>query len=157
MDNYFDILCINEHWLVEDETKFITLDNYSLVSNFSRKNSIHGGVAIFCKKIYNCSPIIQINKLSVDLHCELTGVICDNFIIITTYRSPTLGDFDIFLQKLTCALNFITQKNKNVIFTGDFNVHFNNPDKYVHALINLFSSFGFIACNNFSNSSEQLS
>lgn len=147
IDSNIDILCINEHWLVEDEVEYITLEGYYLASNFSRKTNIHGGVAIFCKNIYNCSTITQINKLSVELHCELTGVVCDKFIIITTYRSPSLGDFDIFLQTLANVLNFISQKNKNVIFTGDFNVHFNNPDKHVHAIINIFSSFGFIACN----------
>lgn len=147
IDSNIDILCINEHWLVEDEVECITLEGYYLASNFSRKSNIHGGVAIFCKNIYNCSTITQINKLSVELHCELTGVVCDKFIIITTYRSPSLGDFDIFLQTLANVLNFISQKNKNVIFTGDFNVHFNNPDKHVHAIINIFSSFGFIACN----------
>lgn len=147
IDSNIDILCINEHWLVEDEVEYITLEGYYLASNFSRKSNIHGGVAIFCKNIYNCSTITQINKLSVELHCELTGVVCDKFIIITTYRSPSLGDFDIFLQTLANVLNFISQKNKNVIFTGDFNVHFNNPDKHVHAIINIFSSFGFIACN----------
>lgn len=67
---------------------------------------------------------------------------------MTTYRSPTLGDFDIFLQTLSCALDVISKGNKKAIITGDFNVQFHNPDKYTHALFNLFTSFGFNACND---------
>lgn len=143
-ENNLDVLCINEHWLVSEEIHHVNLNDYILVSNFARKDTIHGGVAIFSSNKCNFHPILQINKLSVELHCEIAGIVYDNdYQIITVYRSPTQGAIDIFLQQLSSALTILSQKSMNTVVTGDFNVHFHNPDNNTHKLLNLFRSFGF--------------
>lgn len=146
-DNNFDVICLNEHWLLNDEVEYVIVSDYNLVSWFCRRNTIHGGIAIYCLKEYNCSSILEINKLSVEVHCELAAVVCGgNFHILTVYRSPS-GNFNIFLEQLAHALDILTEKYKKIIVTGDFNVHFHNPDKNVLSLVNLFTSYGFLALN----------
>lgn len=143
-ENKFDFLCINEHWLLNDEISCICLDNYKLVSHFSRTNAIHGGVAIYGLKRYNCSPIKHVNSISSELHYESVGINYNDFQILTVYRSPN-GDFNIFLEKLSLALETITSKNKTkkIIVTGDFNVHFNTNERNTLLVLNIFISFGF--------------
>lgn len=146
-ENNFDILCINEHWFLNDEIKYVNINDYNLVSWFTRTNASHGGAAIYCLKKYKCSPTLEINKLSVEIHCELAAAVCEeNYQILTTYRSPN-GDFNIFLEKLSVALDILSHKNKKTIVTGDFNVPYHNPDKNTILLTNLLTSFGFLALN----------
>jgi hypothetical protein len=46
-----DVLCFTEHWLKEDYLKLILINQYKLVSYFSRKNYNHGGSCIYvCEK-----------------------------------------------------------------------------------------------------------
>ena len=147
-DNNFDVLCINEHWLANEEIDHVNINDYILVSNFAGKNTIHGGLAIFSSKNYNSYPISLVNKLSIELHCEIVGIMSNNeYQIITVYRSPTLGEMDIFLQRLSSALNILSKKGMNTVVMGEFNVHFHNPDKNTYVLLNVFRSFGFFPLN----------
>jgi hypothetical protein len=50
-----DVLCFTEHW-VNDYLKLIQIDQYKLVSYFSRKNYNYGGSCIYVV----CSKSIQI-------------------------------------------------------------------------------------------------
>jgi hypothetical protein len=53
-----DVLCFTERWLEEDYLKLIHIDQYKLVSYFSRKNHNHGGSYLYVgwrereKKLY---------------------------------------------------------------------------------------------------------
>jgi len=42
-----DVLCFTEHWLKDDYLKLLQIDQYKLVSYFSRKNHNHGGSHIY--------------------------------------------------------------------------------------------------------------
>jgi len=59
--NNTDVLCFTEHWLKEDYLKLINLDQYKLVSYFSRKIHNHGGTCIYVKKKNVCTK---------DLNCS---------------------------------------------------------------------------------------
>ena len=109
-ENKLDFLCINEHWFLNDEISYVCLNNYKFVAHFTRTKSIHGGVAIYCLKRFNCYPNKQVNNLSVELHCEIVGISYSDTQILTVYRPPN-GDFNIFLEKLSLALDIITNKN----------------------------------------------
>ena len=50
--NNTDVLCFTEHWLKEDYLKLIYLDQYKLVSYFSRKNHNHGRSCIYVGKTF---------------------------------------------------------------------------------------------------------
>ena len=45
-----DALCFTEHWLKEDYSKLFKIDQYKLVSYFSRKYHNHGGSYMYVKK-----------------------------------------------------------------------------------------------------------
>lgn len=145
--NNFDILSLNEHWILNDDIFGVSLINYNLISHFSRTVAIHGGVAIYALKKYHCHALNQISKLSVEIHCELCAVEFYDLIIMTVYRSPN-GDLNIFLEKLSHALDVLIRKNKDLVVTGDFNVHFNTDENNVHLVLNTFNSFRLTPLNS---------
>jgi hypothetical protein len=54
-----DVLCFTEHWVKENYLELVQIDQYKLVSYFSRKNYDHGGSCIYvekriCTKELNC-------------------------------------------------------------------------------------------------------
>jgi hypothetical protein len=44
------VLCFTENWVKEDYLKLIQIEQYKLVSYFSRKNYDHGGSCIYVEK-----------------------------------------------------------------------------------------------------------
>lgn len=145
VDKDYDFLCINEHWLVSAEVTSVLLQGYSPVSYFCRTEAVHGGVAIYCldRHVRSVVSLEQICKLSIEFHCELAAVEGDSFLIISAYRTPD-SDLDLFMEKLSVALQLLLNKGKWVFVAGDFNVHFNNREKKTVALINFFKSFGLL-------------
>lgn len=139
---YYDFLLFNEHWCTQDELRYLCINNYTLVSEFSRTKFSHGGVAIYALRKYKCSLIPQINTISDELNCEISAIYTENAKLMTVYRSPN-GDFNIFIEKISIALDILTKGNKFIFVSGDFNVQFqNNNDRNAQILINLFRSFG---------------
>ena len=139
---YYDFLIFNEHWCSQDELKYVNIENYTLVSEFSRTNYSHGGVAIFALYKYKCSNITQINMISDKLSCEVSAIDTGKSRIMTVYRSPN-GDFNIFIEKISLALDILTKSNELIFVSGDFNVQFQNKnDRNAQMLINIFRSFG---------------
>ena len=44
-----NILCFTDHWLLEDQMNVLNIDQFRLVSNFSRSYSTSGGSCVFTK------------------------------------------------------------------------------------------------------------
>ena len=136
----YQIICLNEHWLSSDEITSLRIDGYQVVSFFCRSVRKHGGVSVLASEKLKCSPILNLVECSVEVHCEILGIKVQNVQIITVYRSA-LGDFNIFLDKIILLLDKL-DITKNIVVTGDFNVHFNTADQRALQLCNLFGSFG---------------
>lgn len=123
-----DILCLTEHWLVEDEVEFVKLQNYRMVSCFARQKSIHGGSCIFLKddkqdfQELNCAKEKSIEG-EIEISCIISKI--RKIIILSVYRT-CLGNFSIFLNVIEDALNEINRKfvNFKIVICGDFNVNF---------------------------------
>ena len=47
----FDIICLTEHWLQENEFEYIKFNNYCLVAKFCRKDKGHGGPVFMLNQI----------------------------------------------------------------------------------------------------------
>ena len=125
MDVVFDIVCLSEHWLADGEIGCgAAIGDWRVVSIYSRKTHIHGGVLILAGSALDCRPLVCVDELSVDVHCELTGTVCraSNTVIVCVYRSP-MGDFNIFLDKISIMLEKLVEY-RQVIISGDFNVWF---------------------------------
>lgn len=143
-EHNYDFLLINEHWCTNDELNYVSITNYKVISKFCRTNSAHGGVAVYALEYHtNCINLEQINKLSVELHCEIAATEFGNSRLMTIYRPPS-GDFDVFLETLTLALTIFSRGDKIMFVSGDFNVYLHkvNEQRTV-SLINTFKSFGF--------------
>jgi exonuclease III len=69
--NKFDILCFEEHWLVESEANCFKVGSYSIAEYFARKNHIHGGVIQFVDSSFEYIPLPTVKDLSVEIDCEL--------------------------------------------------------------------------------------
>lgn len=138
----YNFLCLNEHWLNEQEITFLNIEGYRHVSSFCRSDKIHGGVSILALKNLRCLPLsFDINRFSCELHCEMAGILFDDCQIVTVYRSP-LGDFNIFVEKIILILDKLSLTGKKIIITGDFNTKFNTRDLEALQLCNVFESYG---------------
>lgn len=88
------ILCLTEHWQLNDNLEHMKINGYNLAAHFSRKDKIHGGTAIYtCQKINKTSITKIPNKpKSLEIHFEWSGIKIkeptDIIQIITIYRSP---------------------------------------------------------------------
>jgi len=61
-----DVLCFTEHWVKEDYLKLIKIDQYKLVSYFSRKNYNHGGSCVYVKKSVSTKDLNCFQDISVE-------------------------------------------------------------------------------------------
>jgi hypothetical protein len=91
------MFCLTKHWLKEDYLNLIHLDQYKLVSYFSRKHHNHEGSCIFVRnniytKNLNCSKDISVEK---DFEVSMAELVDYGYIIVCIYRLPD-GKFGIF-------------------------------------------------------------
>lgn len=93
-----DIFCVSEHWLTKDEIQFLRVDHYNMVSNFSRCEFKHGGVAVFTKNTVSSIPR-ELKEKPIEKDIEFCALDIDmngeNIVVATFYRSP-LGNLEIF-------------------------------------------------------------
>ncbi|XP_031340963.1 uncharacterized protein LOC116169076 [Photinus pyralis] len=143
-DTDIQIVGISEHWLSGRElTNGLSLGDWKMSSAFSRSLKIHGGVLILTKSL-TCDPVVEVNNMAIEVHCEVTAVLCRDYNLVVTvvYRSPS-GDFSKFLENLEGVLVQLSDF-KDVILCGDFNVYFNTCNAQATKLCNLLSSFGYV-------------
>jgi hypothetical protein len=85
------ILCLTEHHLRQFQIQHITIDDYILGAEFSRRSFHKGGVCMFIQKHFPYS-VINIEKFCKDKELEACALKSDflpfKVCIITVYRSP---------------------------------------------------------------------
>nr|CAI5861195.1 unnamed protein product [Callosobruchus analis] len=142
----YDILCLSEHFLSEDETASLSISGYTLISSFSRKQHIHGGALIMVRNNIICSPRTDLVAASVEMTCEFAAVELThlNIIILTVYRLPG-GGFNVFLDTMNHILDILTVRCMYVVIVGDFNTHFNSNNNREQNFMDLMNSYGFTA------------
>jgi len=93
--------CFTEHWIKEDNLNLIKIEQYKLVSHFSRKKYNHGGSCINVKKSICTKEVSCIQGVSVEKDFEvfMTEVVDNGYIIVCIYRSSD-SNLKIFLQTL---------------------------------------------------------
>ena len=78
-----DIICLNEHWLTENEFSNIIIENYVIASTFCRSKYGHGGVAILVhESLKNWKPF-DLHSYCEEKIFEVAGIIISNILIIT--------------------------------------------------------------------------
>lgn len=141
----YDVLLFGEHWLSELEIEQVKIINYTIVSSYSRRCHVHGGVAAAVRNslVNRFVPRNDINSKSIETDIEVCAIQSDllNVIIISLYRPPK-GNFNIFLELLTDILEVIATCKSNVFIMGDFNIDFLEEGSNRSAIVDLFSSYG---------------
>lgn len=123
--NYPTVLCVSEHWLKPSEINYFNLNNYSLISHYSRNNLKGGGVAIYALQSLNASiNSVDIPASDKDFeYCSSKISYKGNLIyIICVYRSPS-GDLDLFFKYLYSLLELTHKQNRYIVLCGDFNIN----------------------------------
>lgn len=138
-----DVLCITETWLTDLQIQILKLINYNVAAVYCRTEALHGGVAILVKNSIKYRIRRDINKLSVEKHCELTAIELKPIktIIITVYRANY--DMKMFDETISKVLTKVQHENKKVIIAGDFNIDFLTNCSSTRNLKNILKNFGF--------------
>ena len=135
---HFNILCLTEHSLREDQLNIINIDQYKLVSKYCRISSTLGGSCIYVNNTIQCKEVPWFDNLGSDKVFELSVVelLEHHTILACIYRSP---DHDIyeFLNKLEALVVKASSKVKCVILCGDWNVNFLHQNGKLQDLQNL--------------------
>lgn len=125
----YDIVCLSEHWLKEQQLESTEIRNYTLGSFFARKDNIHGGSCIFARKELLFHELADLKSKSKELVLECSALNLPHLMVIVmcVYRSPA-GNLDEFLEILNDVLTTATTKfQRHTIFLcGDFNLNFLN-------------------------------
>jgi exonuclease III len=140
-----DVLCFTEHWMKEDYLNLIKIEQYKLVSHFSRKKYNHGGSCIYVKNSIITKEVNCIQGLSVekDFEMSMTEVVDYDYIIVCIYRSPD-SNFRIFLKNLVVVLQKIQLRNKKLLLCGDWNINFMLDNIRLQELQILLESYGMM-------------
>ena len=133
-----NILCFNEHWLVEDQLNVVNTDQFRLVSKHCRNSSTSGGSCIFLKNTIQSKEVNYFSSLRSDKVFEVSAVELSDFhkILACIYRSPD-SDFYEFLSKLEVLITKVYSKGKRLILCGDLNVNFLQHNGKLQYLQNL--------------------
>ena len=147
--HHADIICVSEHWLNESNADLYNIQNFHKTSCYVRQDHIHGGVCIFTKNTIESSEIEFINKKSIEMDCEMSGIYLrsQEIIIISIYRSP-IGNLDNFLEVIEATLIRTTnvhKRNTQIVIVGDFNIYLHTDNVQRQQLLNLMSSHGLLA------------
>nr|CAI5853534.1 unnamed protein product [Callosobruchus analis] len=123
----YQIICLSETWLKQEEVQFIKLEGYTLRSSYSRTEIQHGGVCIFVKKEEeNFEELEDLNHYCIEGHIEICSLInkTDKILIFCVYRSCN-GSFDIFLEVFERLGREVSARfiNYKTIWAGDFNIN----------------------------------
>lgn len=143
-ENNPTFICLSEHWLCDSKFETVQVAGYKGVSSFCRKNSTHGGTAIYVRDdiISNSKNLKYITDMSIESCIECAAIEFNRTLcIITIYRAPT-GSFNDFLNKLTLILGSILKKYSFLILCGDLNIDFlNHSSQHTKLLFDLLESF----------------
>lgn len=132
---------ITETWLDDTETDFYNFQNYNAYHSVRDKRG--GGAAIYCHKTLN-SSLISSEIILESSHCLIVKLLNFNIHIGAIYRCP-----DYKRREFTDIFSTYLNKQKNIIFFGDFNINMLRYDSNdVSYFKNTIDSDGFSLLNN---------
>lgn len=142
--NVYSVLCFTDHCLLKAEMQFLSIRGFRVGAHYSRVNSKHGGAVILSREGLPVKPLDQVEKLSVERHCEVCAleVLPLNIVVVTLYRLPS-GNFNVFLGVVDSVLSLFSSFKKYVIINGDYNVHFDRDYGDKDRLLDMMGSYGF--------------
>ena len=135
------LVCVTEYWYTENETTNMKIENYTMISSFTRKNKAHGGSAIFAQDGYDAEEVEELQQKSIEGHLDCSSVCSrsQKLLVICIYR-PSLGELDLFFNTLHDILNICYDKffRFKMVLCGDFNINLlnNNEGQLINICLN---------------------
>lgn len=145
-DKHYDIVCLSEHWLTDNEINLLNNHDYHVASNFCRTSHIHGGVLVMVRGALKYTVNDWISDLSIEFVCELSSITVPslNLVVITAYRNGK-GSPRVFETVVGRVLEHLLRGNfVNIVLVGDFNVYFNRAIKETHSFLDCMATFGLL-------------
>ena len=140
-----NVLCFTEHWLGENQLSSVYIDQFKLVSSFSRSSRTGGGSSILVRNILQTNNVNYITELGSEDNFELSAVelIDFNFTIVCIYRSPN-WNVDEFLHKLESVICRVQTRGQNIVLCGDWNINFLQRSTKLLELQNLLLMYNLV-------------
>jgi hypothetical protein len=134
-------VCFSEHFLTSSAVNYLSFDDYTLVSHFTRVNKTRGGTLILADKTRRTELLSGWQKLSRVEHFEICGVkdLDTNMHICCCYQNGK--NFNGFLERLEQLLQYLF--DKKCIICGDFNVDMLTNNKKKKDFLQLLRSYNF--------------
>jgi hypothetical protein len=144
-----NILCFTEHWLLENQMNVLNIDQFILVSTFSRSYSTSGGSCIFTINTIQAKEGNYLFGLGSKNVFEMSVVeLPDSGTILAyIYRSPDSAFYE-FLCKLELLIIKVHSKGKSLILCGDLNVNFVQYSGKLQELQNLLLMYNLTNINS---------
>lgn len=141
-DIEINVLCFTETFIQAGDEYNLNINNYDLISSFSRSKQKRGGSCILVKQGILAKTVPFINKFAVEKHFECCSAKIGNIIIVCVYRIPN-SDINIFISNLENILHYLTdcKREKQIIITGDLNINTLVRNKESELLHNLTHNF----------------
>lgn len=141
-DNCIDAITLSEHWLERNET--IHIENYELVSCYSRTSKRGGGSCILLRAGIEHKELEELKQQSIEsvIECVATTITSLKIVIINVYRPPN-GDMEEFFIRLEMILQKLNTKY-DILFSGDFNIDMLNENRTTTRLRDLFKSYNLL-------------
>jgi Reverse transcriptase (RNA-dependent DNA polymerase)/Endonuclease/Exonuclease/phosphatase family len=128
-DQCIDVLALTETWLSADSLpstlNSITPDTYSLIHS-PRLDGKGGGIALLFRSFLKIVKIPLPVYTSFEALCVRLTRSSSSFTILTIYRPPT-SKLKVFLREFSSLLQDLVTSPSELIITGDFNFHVDNP------------------------------
>lgn len=140
-----EIFCMTEHFMTPDEADGYLLDNYKTIAYYARQRTRgHGGALIMCRNDLQCTSVPEIAELSHSDVCEVAAADWheEGLRVVVVYRAPG-SNFEVFMETMAAVLKASVDVKRDIIVTGDFNVHFLTSDRRYLELRDLMLSYGF--------------
>lgn len=143
-----DIIAVTETWFTENDSAakiLCTPQGYKLF-DCPRQNRTGGGTAIICRKNINISRIDSPQMSSFEFSAWKLKISSSYIRLIIVYRpgssihESSIGEFLTDFEKLLADVILCKEQ---LLITGDFNIHVDDPDNnYASKFLDLLSSFG---------------
>ena len=141
-----DILSITETWLTDSdpyESRAICPEGYQFL-RCDRKTGKGGGVGFLLRNSFNASVITTSSFSSFEHLAIEISTKTEVARILVIYRPPA-KPLPKFIEEFTCLLEDLALGGSAIIISGDFNIHFDNPqDTYMKKFVELCEVFDLV-------------
>ena len=157
-DDQIEILSLNETWFSPNDhpsvITSITPENYSVIHE-PRQSRRGGGVAFVFASYLNLEKVVIPCYNSFEALLVKCTISQSSFFFLTIYRPPPStkhsSPFLDFLSDFSSLLENLLPLSSELIITGDFNIHVNDPSNpHASNFIDLLNSFDLHQHVNFS-------